>query len=133
MAKRNPRKTLENKLDKLCREVIRIRDNKTCQKCGKGYDKMDCSHVIPRGNKRLRWDLKNLKQLCSRCHIWWWHDSPLEARRWFKDKFPDRYQYLMHEFAKGPKKWSLQELEEHIEYLEDMKEYYKGITEDLPF
>ena len=133
MAKRNPRKTLSNKLDKLCREVIAIRDGGICQKCGKHFEKMDCSHVIPRGNKRLRWDLDNLKSLCSGCHMWWWHQNPLEAEEWFSSKFPKRYNYLMDQIQKGIKKWSLQELELHIEYLEDMKEYYKGICEKIPF
>ena len=133
MAKRNPRKTLSNKLDKLCREVIKIRDGGVCQKCGKHFDKMDCSHVIPRGHKRFRWDLKNLKLLCSRDHLYWWHQNPLEAEEWFSNKFPARYNYLMDERQKGTKRWTLQEMEEHIEYLEGMKEYYRGIVEDLPF
>ena len=133
MAKRNPRKTLSNKLDKLCREVIKIRDSGVCQKCGKHFEKIDCSHVIPRGNKRFRWDLKNLKGLCSGCHMWWWHQNPLEASQWFEKRFPDRHAYLQTELQKGCKKWGLAEMEEHIEYLEDMKEYYRGIVETLPF
>ena len=119
MAKRNPRKTLSNKLDALCREAVKLRDRGVCQKCGRSYDKMDTSHVISRRNKRLRWDLKNLKLLCSRCHRFWWHDSPLEAEEWFSGKYPDRYNYIMDMLQRGIRKWSLQELEDEVIYLEE--------------
>jgi len=92
--KKTDRQKIIKKLDDKVRVIIRERDV-VCQKCNKVFDKMDCSHVIPRGNKALRWDLNNLKLLCSGCHLWWWHQNPLEAMEWFKSKFPDRYEYLM--------------------------------------
>ena len=91
------RKGLIKKLDKLVIDIVRLRDNYTCQYCGKKVTDRNAhvSHVIPRsaGNK-LRWDLKNLKLLCFHCHINWWHKNPVESGAWFKNKFPKRYKYL---------------------------------------
>ena len=96
MAK-SKRKKLTDKLDELCMEIIRERDNWTCQKCGKKVEKSNAhtSHVIPksRGNA-LRWDLMNLKLLCYHDHINWWHKSPTESGEWFKWIFPARWFYL---------------------------------------
>ena len=121
------RKKLMDKLDKLCREIIIIRDENKCQKCGKYVEKKNahCSHVIPRshGNK-LRWDLWNLKLLCFHCHINWWHKNPCDSGEWFKSKFPKRWEYL--EANKNiVRKYTIDDLKELIkyfkEYLEDMK------------
>ena len=91
------RKGLVKKLDDLVKEITRLRDNYTCQHCGKKVDKNNAhvSHIIPRsaGNK-LRWDLNNLKVLCYHCHINWWHKNPIEAAKWFKEKFMARAKYL---------------------------------------
>lgn len=90
-------KKLKDELDKLVKEVIKIRDDYTCQHCGKKVEGSNChgSHVIPvsRGNA-LRWDELNLKTLCYHCHINWWHKNPTESGEWFKSKFPDRWAYL---------------------------------------
>ena len=49
--------------------------------------------------------------MCSRCHIWWWHDEPTESGAWFKKKFPGRYDYLLQ--AKNVKrKWTIDDLYE---------------------
>ena len=85
------------KLEKKCRELIIERDNSTCQHCGKAVEGVNChvSHIVPRSySYRLAFDLSNLMVKCFRCHINWWHKNPVEAGLWFKDKFPDRYEYL---------------------------------------
>jgi|SRR3990167_5919575 len=97
MARKTNRQKVIKDLDGLMIDIVRLRDNYTCQHCGKRVTKKNAhvSHVIPRsaGNK-LRWDLQNLKVLCFHCHINWWHKNPTEASEWFKSKFPERYKYL---------------------------------------
>ena len=97
MAKKLPsKKTVKNKCDKLWREIIYRRDCDTCQKCGKpvsGNDRQ-ASHVIPRTYGWLRWDVENGKVLCYRCHVEW-HENPLESAKWFEEKFPERWKYLL--------------------------------------
>jgi len=119
------RKSLKLKLDKIVIELIRKRDNWTCQHCGKLVEKSNAhvSHVIPRSHgDNLRWDLTNLKLLCFHCHINWWHKNPLEAYEWFKQKFPERYKYLMGK-KEEVKKWQEIELEQLLlTYKEKIKE-----------
>ena len=113
MKKKTPRQKLTKELDDLCREYVKLRDNYTCQKCGKsGTKQIHWSHVIPRSaGNRLRWNKVNSKALCAYCHRRWWHSNPLDAMEWFKDTFPGRYEYLLVEKSKGSKKFSLDELE----------------------
>lgn len=113
MPRKPSRKLLIKKLDDTVKQLVKIRDNYTCQKCHKVVTGTNChaSHVIPvsSGNK-LRWDLLNLKVLCYHDHINWWHKNPLEACEWFKNKFPDRWAYL--ESNKGIAQFTVFDLEE---------------------
>ena len=88
---------IKKQLDVLIKQIVKIRDKFTCQKCFKVVEGSNChaSHVIPvsAGNK-LRWDEKNLKVLCYHHHINWWHKNPTESGEWFKKSFPDRWKYL---------------------------------------
>jgi len=96
MAKTNKRRRIIKRLDNLVREVVRLRDDNTCQRCGKRVEGSDSqpSHVIPKGRcLYLRWDLLNVKLLCMACHRWW-HLNPIAAAEWFKAKFPARYAYV---------------------------------------
>ena len=92
------RKRLTDQLDEICKQIIRIRDEFTCQRCGKRAEGRDahCSHVVHKGNGASwrRFDLLNMKLLCSHCHLYWWHKEPTEAGRWFAAKFPARDEYL---------------------------------------
>jgi len=96
MPRKPSRKTQIKKLDTLARKVVIRRDKGICQKCGK--EGTDMSHVVPRSKGyALRWDLQNLKLLCKGCHMFGresWHKNPMEAWKWFEDKFPDRAEYL---------------------------------------
>jgi len=95
------RKSLRNKCDKLLREYCYARDKNTCQKCRKQYlTAHDCqmSHVYGRARDgRLKYDPHNVKVLCFRCHLYWWHENILEASAWFNEAFPERAQYLKRE------------------------------------
>lgn len=96
--KKTVRRKLKDKLETLVKEIVRIRDNRTCQYCGKmDLQGANChvSHVIPRSKSLLlSFDLTNLKVLCYHHHINWWHKNPVEAGEWFKYKFPERWEYL---------------------------------------
>jgi len=107
MAKTNKRRRIIKRLDNLVREVVRLRDDNTCQRCGKRVEGSDSqpSHVIPKGRcLYLRWDLLNVKLLCMACHRWW-HLNPIAAAEWFKAKFPARYAYVkQYEHQRAKKK-----------------------------
>ena len=81
------------KLDALFSALIRSKG--MCEWCGSTTNQMNCSHVISRSNKTLRWDVFNAMCLCTYCHRFRWHDNPLEAQAWFQEKFSGRYAYLM--------------------------------------
>lgn len=110
--KKSDRKKLEDKLEKISKKLVYLRDDYKCQHCGKqDYKDYQASHVIPvSAGKKLKWDLQNMKVLCHHCHLNWWHKNPLEATEWFKSKFPDRYEYL--QANKGIKRWEMNELED---------------------
>lgn len=136
MAKKKTRyKQLIDKLDALCREYVRLRDNNTCQMTGRSgeYYKLDLSHVITRGNKRLRWFPDNCKMLHAQVHRHKWHGNPVEGVEWFKKKFPERWARIEEERAKGIKKWSILEMEELVAWFEKEIDKLKSETGFLPF
>ena len=86
--KKTERQKLTDKLDDIIREMVRLRDKGICQKCGGQGSHV--SHVVPRTNKGLRWDMDNVKLLCVRCHLYWWHKDVADAWTWFQAEFPYR-------------------------------------------
>jgi hypothetical protein len=117
----------ENHIPTLIKEIQKefnamVTEDQPCAKCGNMYtytDKdgnekssMQCSHVWSIGSTPgLRFDIFNVLPMCGRDHNFWWHLEPMEARPWFKDKYPKRYEYL--EFARHQtKKWTATELKE---------------------
>ena len=124
MKKRKSKKTLKKKLESLVKEIIKIRDKKICQHCGINTDGTNChaSHVIPVSRDgRLAFDPINLKVLCFHCHINWWHKFPTESGEWYKNKFPERLEYLNKKHLEYQKLGTISEiwLEEQIEKLEE--------------
>jgi len=112
---------LKKKLDVLFKKFIRTRD-KRCLHCG-CLENLQASHSIPvsHGN-RLRYDEKNVITLCYHCHLNWWHKNPIEAGEWFKNKFPENYEYI--ERVKNERvKFTVEELEDLI------AKYKKLLTE----
>ena len=128
MKKKTDRQKLKEKLDKICREIILIRDDNRCQKCGKYVEGQNahCSHVIPKSKgDGLRWNFINLKLLCFHCHINWWHKNPLEAAEWFKGKFPKRWE-ILQENKNIIEKYTINKLEEmFIDFNKDLREIKK--------
>ncbi len=119
MGRKKTLKGYKRDLTSLIREKVLARDKNRCQKCLKYVQENNAhlSHVIPKGrNLRLRWDMQNLKILCMRHHIYWWHKSPVEAGEWFKNKFPERWEYLQKK--KNIKvRWRIPDYKEMIQEL----------------
>ena len=86
-------------LTKLCRKlVVELRDENTCQKCGKpwsGPHSIEWAHVKTRNAKSLIYVPWNSLALCGpkryawSCH-YWWHSSVASAMEWWRAKFTDR-------------------------------------------
>lgn len=125
------RKGLVKKLDDICAKIIKVRDENTCQMCGKYVTKGDAhsSHVLPKSmGYYVRWDLLNLKLLCFHCHMNVWHKNPTVAGEWFRTKFPHRMKYLDNLRINPLDKWNdakllllLEELEAKLRELEQDK------------
>jgi len=123
---KSERASLAIKLDKVNREIILIRDDHRCQKCGIYVEGCNahCSHVIAKGvgASQRRFDLLNLKLLCYHHHINWWHMQPTEAGPWFRATFPVRDKYLDKYRDQGPSKITTVEMRE---LLDERKEKLK--------
>jgi len=87
--KRPYRKAIE-----LAKKLAKERDGYTCLRCGRskqgGYQ-IQGSHIFGIGaHPRLAAEILNIKALCASCHRWW-HSSPQESGKWFREKYPDWY------------------------------------------
>lgn len=108
------RRTITNKLDKLCSVITRSKGK--CEKCGTSNYQLQTHHVYGRANRRLRWDLRNLCCLCAGCHFWA-ESHPLDFTDWFRIVRRGDAEYLQQENAKGVRKWTEEELEALSTYL----------------
>jgi len=125
MKKKKSITKLKKELEDLAKLIAKTRDNYICQKCGVKCEGSNAhgSHVIPvsQGNQ-FRFDTQNIKCLCYHCHLNWWHKNPIEACEWFKQKFPDRYEYLFGQ-ARQSVIYKRHDYEEMIlEYKEKVKQ-----------
>jgi hypothetical protein len=85
------------KLDDIAKGFAKERDGYICQRSGERVEKSNAhgSHVVPvSAGHTLRWDLKNIKCLSYHNHINWWHKNPTESGEWFKETFPERWEYI---------------------------------------
>lgn len=83
-----------NELRRLLREVVFERDGHKCVRCGKETT-LAPSHVYPKGvYRRMEFDIDNVKTLCWRCHMKWWHVNIMDAKEWFEEKYPERAKRL---------------------------------------
>lgn len=109
MKKKTDKQRIKGRLEKLVKEIVKIRDGYTCQYSGQHAEGANChaSHVIPvSADGRLAFDPLNLKVLTFHNHMHWWHKNPVESGEWFQKAFPERWTYLssMHRLnkTKGP-------------------------------
>ena len=88
-AKKKPkfnRRAFINKLRTEYSRLIHIRDNNTCQKCGGQGDRLNTSHIYPKGAyPSMQFLPENSKLLCFRCHLFFWHRDPIEAQKWIRE------------------------------------------------
>ena len=49
------------------------------------------SHIYPVGKyRKMQFELDNVKTLCQRHHLYWWHKNPIEASAWIETKLSKR-------------------------------------------
>ena len=84
------------KLDKIVRD--RVRERRLCEKCGMVGS--EAHHIVSRKVTILRWDFENLMLLCNACH----HSWHLGNSKWFEERYPERYEYLMSLRGRNVKK-----------------------------
>jgi 5-methylcytosine-specific restriction endonuclease McrA len=116
----------KKKTEDAVKAYCKARDKYICQHCKKTLEKGNChgSHVIPvSAGNQYRFDPLNIKTLCYHCHLNWWHKNPVEAGEWFKEKFPERHEYLFGK-PRETVKFTVEELQE-------MEKHYKVLTEQL--
>jgi 5-methylcytosine-specific restriction endonuclease McrA len=119
MPKKRKIKNIKQDLWKLVAKSVKERDGYTCLLCGtKGHgSEIHCSHILPKG-LYPRWEFEewNLKALCMKDHLQFWHKSPLEAAEAFKEKCPDKYKFAMtkQKTYKNVKPYTRIELENRI-------------------
>ena len=88
-------------LHKMVRECVMLRDRyclyfeeknieengvktKEVIRCGKTTS-LHASHIYPRGKyPKMAFDPLNVKALCMRHHLYWWHKHPIEAKEWLE-------------------------------------------------
>ena len=97
-------KKVRKENDELVRIIVRRRG--VCEKCGRRLAKAkgegeigDADHVFGKGTDGLRWNLDNMLYLCFKCHRLIKHsnagrNTENEFRRWFIEKFPERYEKI---------------------------------------
>jgi hypothetical protein len=101
--KRNPRKTLKNKLDKLWSAAVR-RKFPRCVVCGR--EPTQAHHCIVRKAQSLgvRWLLSNGIGLCTICHLYKLHGSQGDKQ------FLDRYLAILNEVVPANEQSNIQQI-----------------------
>ena len=85
LKKRSPKGKLLTECDKLFRQIILRERLNRCEWCKK-VKGLSVSHILPKGrHPRLRYFKANVLLLCTGCHIFKWHKSPLEAAKFMEE------------------------------------------------
>ena len=117
--KKPSKKTLRNKMDKLCSEMVRARGR--CDRCGKTQN-LQCAHIISRSHLATRWSLDNLLCLCPDCHINFAHKNPLAFADWVRGKIGEEKYDLLKEVANHTTDYCVADYELKLKILKEMKE-----------
>ena len=70
--------------DNIMTQIVKARDNHTCQRCGSYLPKskgLHNSHYFSRGRWNTRYDLENCESLCYGCHNYFDHHKQ-EYKEW---------------------------------------------------
>ena len=101
MAKKTKLRKLKEQADELVKQIVRLRDDWHCQKCGRYIihntpeqrKVAHTAHIIPKSQgNNLRWDLLNIVLLDFHCHQG--GHIRADGLDWFKEKFGARWEYL---------------------------------------
>lgn len=82
-----------DKFDKLFSDMIRERDNWTCQRCEKYYPEgqrqgLHCSHIFSRRHTATRWEPYNAVAHCFSCHQYL-GGNPVKFEQWVRKYWGD--------------------------------------------
>ena len=125
MKKKNPRKALKAKLDKLWSAVIRKKYPR-CVVCGKS-DNLNAHHCIVRKAQSdgVRWLVENGVSLCVGCHLFKLHGQQAD-KAWLEnylciinDLVSETQQELIQEIGHKINKFSIDDLEQIKAELEE--------------
>ena len=122
MPKRNKKKTLENKLDKLWAEAVKIKANYRCECCGKSNVLLNSHHIFTRSRKATRFELDNGCCLCVGCHTFSSklsaHKTPVEFTHWLEKTKGKKWLKTLQDMSNEVYKPTIEELEETLKYLQ---------------
>ena len=102
--KKGKRARMTDRLDELCRDIVRLIHKDVCYKCHRAVSGANSHphHIVAKqkGASQRRFDMLNLVLLCFRCHRLW-HDSPTEVIPWYettkmyqtRDLYLDKYRW----------------------------------------
>ncbi len=115
-------KQQKSTLKKLLRQVALARD-KWCLKCGK-TDDLQCSHIYPVGTyRKMAYMADNVKILCRRHHLYWFHKHPIEAHEWLKTAIPKERLDKLALRARTIDKKPINFMEEKLYLEQELKRY----------
>lgn len=102
MNKRKKARREDNKLLKEWSKKVKARDDMRCVMCGE-TKMLNAHHIIPRDNKKFRYDIDNGISLCPLHHqfsrICSAHGNSYVFVLWFIDYRPEQHQRLMSKFS----------------------------------
>ena len=124
--KKTDRQKMKDKADTLAAWLCKRRDGYRCQNCGTQYQEGDrgieCSHIVPRGYMATRWHPLNLKTLCTRCHLYWWHSDPTESDLWANEFFGAERLAFLNSRRLSIGKYSVEDLRTIVQRLQATKD-----------
>jgi len=116
--KKPSKKTLRNKLDRICSELVRKRGK--CERCSK-KNSLQAAHIFSRTYNNTRWGLENILCLCASCHFWA-HKNPILFAEFVKKILGGEKYELLKEARNQITKYTLQDLETKYHILQEIKE-----------
>ena len=124
-------KTLRNRLDKVCREYVKLRDGNICQTCGIHKDStpegtVDWCHLISRKVLVTRWMQKATLTQCRKCHRAYGDGFNIQMIKAIDRKWGDGTCELMEQIAREHPTSKTNYL--HLpQFRIELEEYYKKL------
>jgi hypothetical protein len=115
--KKLTKKSLTRRLDKLVSDIVRERGQ--CAWCKKN-EGLECCHIFSRRYRSVRWDFDNLVCLCH-SHHFYSHSNPLLFAEFIKEYLGNLKYTQLKQKARSIKKYTLDELQELYDKLNDRR------------